>query len=235
MFPHHENEIAQTEAATGKELATYWLHAEHLLIEGGKMAKSEGNVYTLADVTSNGFRPLALRILFLQSHYRSKLNFTWKSLEAAAASFQRIQEFYNRVPMPLDPPKEDPKKVAKLLAQTRKQFAAAMDNDLNTAEALAAVFDMIREANALINKDALDENDIGAIMAALKEFNEVLGVFSFSLIDLEISPELQELIDGREEARADNDFKTADTLRKKIEKAGFTIEDFPNGPRLRKK
>ena len=235
IFPHHENEIAQTKAATGQPLARYWLHAEHLLVDNAKMAKSAGNYYTLTDIAARGYRPQSLRLLFLQAHYRSTLNFTWPSLDAAATSLQRIQEFYNRLAVPVDAAKEDPEAVAVLLAAARKRFAAALDDDLNTAEALAAVFDLVRSANALIDSGKLDENDLGAVLAALTEFNDVLGVFEFAPVEVAVPAAVTKLVAEREAARESDDFAAADTLRKKIAKAGFTVEDTPNGPRLRKK
>ncbi len=234
-FPHHENEIAQSKAATGKPLAHYWLHAEHLLVDDAKMAKSAGNYYTLDDVTTKGYRPQSLRLLYLQAHYRSKLNFTWPSLDAAATSLQRIQEFYSRLAVPVNASAEDPEAVAALLTDARRRFTAAMDDDLGTAEALAAVFDLIRDGNALIDSGELDENDLGAVLATLKFFNDVLGVFDFEPAEVEAPPAVTKLVAEREQARRTDDFATADTLRKKIAKAGFTVEDTPNGPRLRQK
>lgn len=234
-FPHHENEIAQTKAGTGKQLAKYWLHAEHLLVDGAKMAKSAGNFYTLTDITAKGYGPLALRMLYLQSHYRSKLNFTWQSLDAAAESLKRIQEFYARLAEPLTPSTADPEAVATLLTEVRERFTGAMDDDLNTAEALAAVFDLIREGNVLIDAGKLDENSLEEVVQAFKDFNDVLAVLEFDPVETEVPPEVQSLVSEREQARESGDFKAADHLRAKIEETGFTLEDTPNGPRLRKK
>ena len=199
------------------------------------MAKSAGNYYTLDDVTAKGYRPQSLRLLYLQAHYRSKLNFTWPSLDAAATSLQRIQEFYSRLAVPVNASAEDPEAVAALLTDARRRFTAAMDDDLGTAEALAAVFDLIRDGNALIDSGELDENDLGAVLATLKFFNDVLGVFDFEPAEVEAPPAVTKLVAEREQARRTDDFATADTLRKKIAKAGFTVEDTPNGPRLRQK
>lgn len=234
-FPHHENEIAQSKAATGKPLARFWLHAEHLLADNAKMAKSAGNYYTLSDINAKGYRPQTLRLLYLQAHYRSKLNFTWPSLAAAATSLQRIQEFYNRLAVPVNASAEDPEAVAQLLADARQRFTKAMDDDLNTAEALATVFDLIRDGNALIDSGELDENDLGAVLATLKFFNDVLGVFEFEPAEVKAPAAVTKLVVEREQARRTDDFATADRLRKQIEKAGFTVEDVPQGPRLRAK
>lgn len=241
VFPHHENEIAQSQAAQGEPLAKYWLHAEHLLVDGKKMAKSAKNYYTLADITEKGFEPVHLRMLFLQAHYTSKLNFTWDSLQAAKESYERIQAFYDRLAeaggraegAQSEVPDEDPRAVARLIAQAKERFAAAMDDDLNTAEALAAVFDFIRDANALIDDGELGDAELAAVLGALKDFNQTLGVIMLTVT--EVPEEVEELLDHREKAREDKDFAQADTLRKQIEKAGFTLEDTATGPRLRKK
>ncbi len=199
------------------------------------MAKSAGNFHTLADVTAKGYSPLALRMLFLQSHYRSKLNFTWQSLDAAAASLKRIQEFYARLAEPLKPATDDPETVTKLLAEAKERFGAAMDDDLNTADALAAVFDLVRDANALIDAGKLDENDLGAVLGVFRDFNGVLGVLEYEPVETEAPEKVRKLVAEREQARESGDFEAADRLRARVEKAGFTLEDTPNGARLRKK
>lgn len=233
LFPHHENEIAQSQAAYGKPLAAYWLHAEHLLVDGQKMAKSARNFYTLDDIAEKGFEPVHLRMLFLQSHYKSKLNFTWDSLAAAKESYERIQSFYDRLADVADSSQEDSQAVAKLLVQAQERFAAAMDDDLNTAEALAAVFDFIRDANALIADGELGVEELGSVLETLQGFNQVLGVLMLEVT--EIPEDIQELIDAREQARKEAEYDLADDYRKQIEAAGYRLEDTDDGPRARQK
>ncbi len=232
-FPHHENEVAQTKAATGKDLARFFVHGEHLLIDGAKMAKSEGNVVTLEDVAAKGYQPVHLRILFLQAHYRSKLNFTWKSLAAAKESHGRVQAFYDRLATAPVPAAEDPAAVAKLIAEARERFDRAMDDDLNTAEALAAVFDFVRDGNALIDQGELDDADLGAVLGALKEWNAVLGVF---MLQAGRPPAaVTKLAAERQASRERGEYQAADELRQRIEAKGWLVEDTSDGPRLRKR
>ncbi|MDZ4248215.1 MAG: cysteine--tRNA ligase [Patescibacteria group bacterium] len=232
-FPHHENEIAQTRAGDGQDLARFWLHAEHLLIDGAKMAKSDGNIVTLADVTQRGFEPVHLRTLFVQAHYRGKLNFTWQSLQAAKESYERLQTFYDRLSEQAGDAPEGGEAVTKLIADTQARFAAAMDDDLNTAEAVAAVFDFVRDGNALIDAGELGTDRQEDVLEALHGFNDVLGVLT---LEVERAPKrVNALADDREAARRRDDFAEADRLRKQISKAGWTVEDTPRGPRLRKR
>ena len=231
-FPHHENEIAQIRAATGKDLARFFMHGEHLLVDGEKMAKSEGNVVTLVDLGEKGFRPVHLRMLFTQAHYRSKLNFTWESLAAAKESYERLQAFYDRIATAPEPATEDPAAVAKLIADARQRFTAAMDDDLATAEAVAAVFDFIRDGNALIDAGELDEGDLGAVLRAFKDWNDVLGVLSLEVMKPPAA--VAKLAKEREASRGRNDYEASDALRKRIEAKGWAVEDTAAGPRLRK-
>ncbi|HEY8108746.1 MAG TPA: cysteine--tRNA ligase [Patescibacteria group bacterium] len=232
-FPHHENEIAQTKAATGEDLARFWVHGEHLLVDGKRMGKSEGNMLTLADVAKRGFEPVHLRMLFVQAHYRSKLNFTWESLAGAKESYERLQSFYDRLGEHGGDTAGDAEAATKLITDTQERFAAAMDDDLNTAEAVAAVFDLVRDGNALIDGDELGADQLPAVLEALRGWNDVLGVLT---LEAPAAPaNVAKLAEEREVTRQRDDFAEADRLRKQIERAGWTVEDTAQGPRLRKR
>lgn len=229
IFPHHENEIAQTKAATGKPLARYWLHAEHLLVDGARMAKSENNFYTLADVTKKGFEPAVLRLMFLSAHYRSKLNFTWDSLASAKESLERIRTFLRRLS---EPPGEASSKRVEV-DKSRQEFDRAMDDDLNTPEALAVIFELITDVNAAIDEGGLGEDRRQKIRDFLAYADTVLGIVSVS--DVKPPGAVQKLADKRENARGEGDFKESDRLRDEIIKAGWEVEDTAQGQRLRKR
>lgn len=231
IFPHHENEIAQSQAANGSDLARTWLHAEHLLVDGAKMAKSENNFYTLDDVREKGFDPLVLRMLYVSAHYRSKLNFSWKSLEAAKASLDRIGEFMLRLGEPVDAGAENPGQVADLLQGAKKRFVAAMDDDLNTPEALASVFDLMRELNQLLDNGNIESGEVEAIKDQFDFYDRVLGVVHGA--DVVVPAEIQELADARESARQAKNWAESDRLRDALAAQGWSVEDTSHGPRLR--
>lgn len=228
MFPHHENEIAQSEAATDRPFVRYWLHCEHLLIEGEKMSKSLGNIVTLRDLRSKGYSARALRYLLLSAHYRTQLNFTWSGLNQAYASVNRLQDFAERV-------RSSSRKVQgngeahRLTSETLEKFEVAMDDDLNTPRALATLFDFVRVANRWIDAGQLSDENASEIMAALDRFDSVLGLIKWAGPGLE--PELVQLIGEREEARRRKDFRKADEIRRKLLSKGIILEDTPEGVR----
>ena len=232
IFPHHENEIAQSQAAQGKPLSRFWLHAEHLRVDGEKMAKSAGNFYTLTEVTEKGFTPAHLRMLYLTAHYRSKLNFTWDSLAAAKESYDRIQGFLLRLSEAKPGGTKRPEAVTALGETARSKLQQSMDDDLNTAEALAGLFDFIRDLNTLMDKGELDEGEVEGVREVLTDFDQVLGVVSPQTI--EVPPDVQSLVDEREGARKGGDFSESDRLRDQIAALGFSVEDTDHGPRVRK-
>ncbi len=231
IFPHHENEIAQTRAGEGKDLARFWLHAEHLLVDGGKMAKSEKNFFTLDDVCTRDFDPLTLRLLFVSAHYRSKLNFSWQSLEAAKQSKQRIEDFLLRLGGPFDPGTDNPGEVTELLANAKARFAAAMRDDLNTPEAMAVVFDCIRDVNTLIDRGHIDEGEALAVRDIFDYFNQTLGVIQDQ--QQQIPEAVAVLVEKRRLAREHKDFAASDRLRDEIAALGWSVEDTPSGQRVR--
>jgi len=225
IFPHHENEIAQAQAATGKPLAKFFLEGEHLLVEGEKMSKSLGNVVTLRDIETKGFNPLTFRYLVLTSHYRSKLNFTWESLAASQHSLERLYETVRVL-------KQEKKKKALSrkkndLAAYQKKFEKALFDDLNTSRAVAIFWDIIHRYHKMPAR-----YDAQALLRLFYRFDEILGL-GLKNIELDtIPPMILEFVDEREVWRRTKDWAKADELRKKIEEAGYTVEDTPEGPRV---
>lgn len=214
---HHTNEIAQSEAAFGKIPAKFWLHGEHLLIGTGKMAKSKDNLVTLNYLIEKGFSPLAFRYLVLTSHYRSKLNFTWKSLEAAQNALNNLT--YN---LQLTTNNERQTKNNKQLATYEKNFLAAINDDLNTPKALSLVWQIIKD-NRLSS---------AAKKQLLLEFDKVLGLGLDKIKPQKIPPKIKNLVSQREKLRVNKQFIQADRLRKQIEKLGYRIEDTTAGPKV---
>src|SRR5436190_7964879 len=176
IFPHHENEIAQAEGATKKPFSRFWVHVEHLIVDEQKMSKSLSNTFTISDVVAKGFRPSAVRYLLLSAHYRKQLNFTWASLEQTEESLRRLMDFLVRL--------ESVRKsgshagIASRVAEARAEFGETMRDDLNTAGALGAVFDLVRALNSAIDAGGIGQGDLPAIREAFDEFDRVLGVFS---------------------------------------------------------
>ncbi|MBN2330277.1 MAG: cysteine--tRNA ligase [Candidatus Aenigmarchaeota archaeon] len=225
IFPHHENEIAQSEGGTGRPFARYWVHNEHLLVDGRKMSKSLGNFYTLRDLLGKGHSPRAIRYLLLGTHYRQKLNFTLEGLGAAANSTERLLDFMDM----LDGAKggkSDPR-IKKLVSKAKRDFESSMDNDLNIAEALAAVFDLVKEVNRIAEKGGLGRADAKAVKGLMLGFDKVLGVLHAGKKG--ISAQVERLISQREAARKKKDFGKSDEIRSKLAELGVILEDTPGG------
>jgi cysteinyl-tRNA synthetase len=233
MFPHHENEIAQSEAHTCKRFVAHWLHAEHLLVDHKKMSKSLGNFYTLRDLLARGYTGLQVRYLLLQAHYRTQLNFTFQGLEAAVHSLERLAAFVRR----LHEVRQEQSCGAALLLieRARRQFREGLADDLNLSLALAALFDLVREVNALCDAQRLGAQEACEVLRLLEEFDAVLGVMPQALEDVSIPPELQEALERRQQARAAKDWALADACRDQILSGGYLIEDTPTGARLKKR
>lgn len=228
VFPHHENEIAQSEGATGKTFVKYWIHSEHLLVDGKKMSKSLGNFYTLRDILSKGYDANSMRYALLSTHYRQKLNFTLQGLDAAKASVQRLQDLIIK----LREIKNEGSDATELVEKTKEQFIRAMDDDLQISEALAAVFEMAKEANTMIAKNELGKKGAGNIMQMLKELDSVLGVMNFK--EATIDPEIETLIEKRQEARKKKDFGLSDKIRDELKAKGIILEDTKEGIRWKR-
>ncbi len=227
IFPHHENEIAQSEAATGKQFVRYWIHNAHLLVNNQKMSKSLGNFYTLRDLEKRGYNPLAFKLLVLKTHYRSLLNFTFDALEAAQKTLERLQGFYDS----LESIDGTGVEIEKLISEYKKKFEEHMDNDFDTPNAMATLFEFISEVNKLIAENKLSKENAIEVKKFLDEIDSVFGLLEK---EFEIPEEVQKLIEEREEARKAKDFKKADEIREKIRKLGFIVEDTPEGPKVKR-
>ena len=260
MFPHHENEIAQSECATHKTFARHWFHVRFLLVEGRKMSKSEGNFYTLRDLLLKGYKASAIRMLLISVPYRQQLNFTFEGLAAETTAVERLRTFYQRM-LAATPAAE---KNAALSAETekaRKEFRAGLENDLNTAEARAAIFDLVRAGNAAADAGLLGAENAAEILAVLREFDSVFNVledrdaaitkFALDWAEQEgrlneAAPEvlaqrglsdeqIQALVEERTKAKRARNFARADQIRNELAEKGIVIEDSKDGVRWKRK
>jgi len=223
MFPHHENEIAQSEAYFGKKFVNYWLHCRHLIVDGEKMSKSKGNFYTMRDMLQKNVDPVVLRFLLLSTHYRKMLNFTFEALDQANASLQRIKDFLYELKN--HPFKEgESKAVSKIIDRTRKNFAEGLSDDLNISVALRVLFDMIREVNSLIAKNKVFSQDAEKLTNLIHSIDSVLGVLPEEKEEL-LPAEITKKIEEREKARKDKDFESADRIRNELLDLGIILED----------
>ncbi len=232
MFPHHENEIAQSEAYSCKRFVRYWLHSEHLLVDHKKMSKSLGNFYTLRDLLAKGFSGVEVRYLLLQTHYRTPLNFTFQGLEAVRATLERISAFVDRLKAVQERGMSG--FVVPLIDKARNGFKQALADDLNISMALASLFDLIRESNALCDQNKVGQEEAKLLLEYLGECDTVLAVLPLQPEELAIPPELQEALERRQKARAEKNWKEADACRDLILARGYLIEDTPTGARLKK-
>jgi cysteinyl-tRNA synthetase len=230
IFPHHENEIAQSECANGVSFVNYWLHCQHLIIDNKKMSKSLGNFYTLADVLQRGFDPMALRYLLLSTHYRKLLNFTFENLEMAAQSLSRIKNFEFALKSIQNPDEADPETTV-LIAEGEKAFADHMADDFNISGALGALFDFINRMNQRMGN--LKQRDAAQVLAYLRRVNSVLGVLEASE-EKPLDAVVEEKIRERENARRDKDFKRADAIRAELKAQGIVLMDTPDGVKWKK-
>ena len=263
LFPHHENEIAQSESLTGKPFAHFWFHARFLLVEGEKMSKSLGNYFTLRDLVLKGHKPSSIRYLLTSVPYRNQLNFTFDGLKQAGVSVDRLRNFRLRLSTGTFSAGANPE-MQKLAAETAGRMQNALDDDLNTAQAQAAIFEMVREANAAFDKGSLKKDDVAPLLAALARFDEV-----FAVLDDDDAPKMKRVLDwavaeGRQKdisdtlraavesgqlsdsdiesqvtemkaARAARDFKSSDRIRAELTKAGILVEITKDGIRWRRK
>ena len=224
-FPHHECEIAQTEGATGKEYAKYWIHPRHLKSEGEKMSKSLGNVYYVFQLVKEGYSPRTIRYLLMGTHYQQQLNFTKKGLEATTKTLERLDDFLLR--MHEADGEED---ADNEIAQAQKAFEEALDDNLNVSGALAAVFDLMKESN----KKRLSADAGKKVLEAMYDFDKVLGLQMAQVKPTARDEEVEAKIQEREEARKNNDWATADRIRDELKEQGIELMDTPDGTRWKK-
>ena len=261
IFPHHENEIAQSESLTGKLFARHWFHARFLLVEGEKMSKSLGNFYTLRDLVLKGHKPSSIRYLLTSVPYRNQLNFTFDGLKQAANSVDRLRNFRLRLSTAQFAPSSTDA-MAHLAQETKVKIKASLDDDLNTAQAQAAIFEMVRAANAAIDAGEMKKDDVPPLLAAIDQFDEIFAVLAEDDLPKmkavadwaraegrEISPELLELIGSgahsdaeidakiaeMEHARKARKFDVSDRIRAELTAAGIIVENTKDGVRWRRK
>jgi cysteinyl-tRNA synthetase len=233
VFPHHENEIAQSEGATGCPFVRYWFHFEHLKVEGETMSKSKGNYYTFRDLAAKGFTPAGVRYFLLSVPFRKQLNFTFDALRGAEKTVASLRDFRAR----LNETKAEPGSNEKISAAVKKaidEFEAGMDDDLNTSVALAAVHDLTREVNTALARGDVREEDKRAVLDVIDRMDSVLNVFGDSAPQM-LDDEIQKLIDARQEARHRRDFHRADEIRDELAGRGIILEDTKDGVRWKRK
>jgi cysteinyl-tRNA synthetase len=233
VFPHHENEIAQSEGATGKTFVRYWVHAEFLMVEGQKMSKSLGNYFTFRDLTAQGHSPRAIRYLLLSAPHHKQLNFTLEGLRGAETTVERLNDFKRRL-TELETEEGSSPAIAEMIEVAQEQFEEALDNDLNTAEALAAIHNFVREINAEMAEGVIESGDKAALLAAIDRFDSVFNIFGEVNQEL-LDSEIQALIDERQAARAAKNFARADEIRNQLTAMGIILEDTKEGLRWRRK
>ncbi len=263
IFPHHENEIAQSESYTGKPFANFWFHARFLLVEGEKMSKSLGNFFTLRDLVLKGHKPSSIRYLLASVPYRNQLNFTFDGLKQAAVSVERLRNFRLRLNSGTFVEGSN-SEVQALAAQATERMTAALEDDLNTAQAQAAIFDMVRQANAAFDTGVMKKDDVGPLLATLAKFDEIFAVlddddgpkmkrvFEWALAEgreSDISAELREAVQLGQRSEADieqkiaqmkaarntRDFKTSDAIRAELANTGILVEITKDGVRWKRK
>lgn len=234
IFPHHENEIAQSEGATGKKFSNFWLHGHFLMVDGQKMSKSKGNFYALKDIIEKGYEPMHFRMFALSGHYRTNVNFTWAALDQAKTNYNRIAEWLRR----MDYRSSDDISIAGAnelnLDDYKKRFEAAMDDDLNTPLALSVLFELITKTNTLEVQSELGQNETKDILKLWEKMNKVFG-FVIEDAKQDISEDIKDLAEKRKKAREDKDFRLSDELRDKISEKGYVIEDLKNNEYIIKK
>ncbi|HYP14790.1 MAG TPA: cysteine--tRNA ligase [Bryobacteraceae bacterium] len=234
-FPHHENEIAQSEAISGKQFVRYWLHSEHLVVEGQKMSKSLGNFYTLRDLMAQGYSPEVIRYVLAHVPYRNKLNFTFDTLRAAGTSIDRLRQFKLRLETDKLPPGLN-ERVEERTSAARQQFDNSLDDDLNTAEALAAVFEYVRDINSAMDSGEFQAENGASAHDFLRQFDSVFDILKPTLQDNAIDEaEIEGLLAERAQVRKAKNFKRSDEIRDYLLERGVVIEDTREGMRWKRK
>lgn len=232
IFPHHENEIAQSEAYSSKKFVRYWLHCRHLIVEGEKMSKSKGNFYTLRDILQKNVDSMAIRFLLLSTHYRKILNFTFEALNQASASLQRIKDFlFELKNHPFK--KGENKHISELIEETRHKLISGLSDDLNISVVLSALFEMIRKVNILISKGKVYMKDAENLISFIRYIDKILAVLPEEEEET-LAIEVQEKIKIREKARVERNYELADKIREELLRKGIFLEDTKDGVRWKK-
>jgi cysteinyl-tRNA synthetase len=237
IFPHHENEIAQSEGATNKQFARFWMHVEHLLIDEEKMSKSLGNVFNVPDIQAKGYRASTLRYVLLSTHYRKQLKFSWHAIDQAEEAVRRLADFVERLDR-VSAVGTHPEIAAKV-ARAEALFREAMEQDLNTSGALGVIFELVRALNAAIDNNGLGTGDLPAVRGAFDRFDGVLGVLSLRRQEDRQTTlpaeEIDRLVAARQDARRRRDFPEGDRIRQQLLDAGIVLEDSQAGTRWKRK
>ncbi|MDX6271726.1 MAG: cysteinyl-tRNA synthetase [Acidobacteriota bacterium] len=233
IFPHHENEIAQSEGATGKPFVNYWLHGEHLKINGESMSKSKGNYYTYRDLARQGFTPAAIRYALFSAPYRKQINFTLDGLRGHEKTVASLQDFRARLEEARTEPGSNPQ-MRSAAARALEEFTNGLDDDLNTSVALAAVHNLSREVNTALDNHALRADDQRDLLALIARFDSVLNVFGQPQREM-LDAEIQALIDERQQARHRRDFARGDEIRDELAARGIILEDTRDGVRWKRR
>jgi cysteinyl-tRNA synthetase len=234
-FPHHENEIAQSEALTGKQFSRFWLHAEHLIVEGQKMSKSLGNFYTLRDLFEQGYQPEAIRYLLASVPYRKKLNFTFDGLKAAATAIDRLRNYKLRLETDKFTEGEN-EKITERTALALKQFEESLDDDLNTAEALAAIFEYVRDTNSSMDAGEFRDGNRAGALDLFERFDALMDVLKPTIHNEDITEaQIEALIAERAQARKAKNFQRSDEIRAELLERGVILEDTKEGMRWKRK
>ena len=231
IFPHHENEIAQTEAITNKKFVKHWIHSEHLIVEGKKMSKSEGNFFTLRDLIDKGYDAKNIRFLLISSHYRSQLNFTFDGINQAKENINRIQEVYSKIIEGKSKTGIDTD-ISSITIESKKAFEEALDDDLDMPVALASIFKFVRDINKYLETNQVLEQNKSEIIDYFETIDKVLGILSNKTIELDDDVRL--LVEQRDEARIRKDWKKSDEIREELLKKGFIVEDTKEGTRIKR-
>jgi cysteinyl-tRNA synthetase len=240
VFPHHEDEIAQSEGATGKPFVHYWLHVKHLLVNGEKMSKSRGNFFTIDELLEKGYTASAVRYLLISAQYRKELNFSFDGLDTARNAIGRILDFERRLGDVVTAADAPLSRLHEVAERALREFEAALDDDLNTPNALAALFNFVREANAELDRDLpVARPAVDAARDALHRMDDVLGFLALARaeqgsVDQDLAAWVDNMIRQRQDARKARDFAAADRIRDEIAAAGIVVEDTPQGPRWKK-